>query len=658
MATGCQWMRGWKSKSTHGALLSLLLVGCPSQSAKNTEPPTPPDAAVVGVDADRLFNTVGDLASDGLGGRYSLYDTDIRRAASYIADILQGASATPIGDSYLHDFGITIGAEVRHPPRLEVKPRGKSRAAALAASEFTPLSSSPSGSVEGEVVFVGYAARAAANGSAPAYDDLEGIPLKGKIALLLREAPNKPNIRELYGALKREREAFERTAAGLRTAGDNAALAKLQVQSRTAMAAIIQPFMAGRAVPEVLLVSPEDPGEEIDISAFAAALTPEDDGNVPVFMFSESRLRTKLDRVAASGAVGVILVDGPRGHVDADAHHEDELPPLDGTSRQRRSPLPVVQMKWSAARSLFAVGKKNLDQLQKSIDTELHPMSGSTRATARIEVDIVPVEQPVPNVLGMIRGSEKPDEVIMLGAHYDHIGTAADGRGHCKAIEADGNRDEICNGADDNASGTAVVLEVARAFASARYRPKRTIVFALFAGEELGLLGSRALAEHPPEGAPWIGDGKLVGMVNIDMVGRLNEGGLLVGGVGSSPDWMSLFDVVGNHDMPILFDKSVTSRSDHASFFKLGVPVVFFFTGVHDDYHAPGDEVADINREGLASVANFTHDLMKALGDGADLRFAEDSGGLVSALPGDIETNVVRRVFGPAEAAATPQTSG
>lgn len=643
MSTGCQWMRGLMSKTTHGALMSALLLGCPKRE-RPPEPPEPPAMPTVGVDAQRLFATVDELASDGLGGRYSLYDPDIRRAARYIADILQGASATPIGDDYLHDFGITVGAEVRHPPQLEVTARKKSRATALAASEFTPLSSSPSGNVQGEVVFVGYAARAAANGSAPAYDDLEGIPLKGKIALVLLEAPNKPNIRELYGALKREREAFERTAAGLRTAGDNAALAKLQVQARTAMAAIIKPYMVGRPVPESLLVSPQDPAEEIDIATFASALNPADSTDVPVFMFSESRLKTKLDRIAASGAVGVILVDGPRGHVDTDAHHEDDLPPLDGASRQQRSPLPVVQLKWSAARSLFSVGKRNLDELQQKIDTELHPLSGSTRTTARIEVDIVPVEQPVPNVLAVLRGTERPNEVVMLGAHYDHIGTAADGRGHCKAIEAEGARDEICNGADDNASGTAVVLEVARAFASVGYRPKRTIVFALFAGEELGLLGSRALAENPPPGAPWTGEGKLVGMVNIDMVGRLGESGLLVGGVGSSPDWMNLFDAVGNHDMPILFDKSVTTRSDHASFFKLGVPVVFFFTGVHDDYHAPGDEAADINREGLASVAGFTHDLIKALGDGADLRFATDGEGLVSALPGDIQTNVVKRV--------------
>jgi Zn-dependent M28 family amino/carboxypeptidase len=225
-------------------------------------------------------------------------------------------------------------------------------------------------------------------------------------------------------------------------------------------------------------------------------------------------------------------------------------------------------------------------------------------------------------------------------------------------VEGAGEKDAICNGADDNASGTAVVLEVARVLANGP-APKRTLVFALFSGEEIGLHGSRALADAPPNVAPFAG-GKVVAMVNIDMVGRLGEKGLAVGGVGSSPGWMPLFDDIGTFGIPTIYDRSVTTRSDHANFYRHDIPVVFFFTGTHPDYHRPGDELELINRDGLTSIAELTLALMQKLAAGHEVPFAKPTTpaeGLVGALPGDNAATVERRVGFPDEGGGAPRTA-
>jgi len=252
------------------------------------------------------------------------------------------------------------------------------------------------------------------------------------------------------------------------------------------------------------------------------------------------------------------------------------------------------------------------------------------------------------NVVAWIPGSEHPNEIVVLGAHYDHIGTTANGL-FCR--EAAG--DTICNGADDNASGTAMVLAIAKAFVDSGRRPKRTIVFAHFAGEELGLHGSKALADHPPTQAPFAA-GRIVAMVNFDMVGRLGKDGLSIGGIGSSAAWMPLLDRVGTHGLPIVYERSISARSDQASFYEHDVPVLFFFTGLHGDYHGPNDESDKLARPAMGNIAALALDVVVALADGAKVPFAKpakDGDGLVTRIPGTDETTIEKRVGVPAPAA-------
>jgi hypothetical protein len=297
----------------------------------------------------------------------------------------------------------------------------------------------------------------------------------------------------------------------------------------------------------------------------------------------------------------------------------------------RQLKLPVAWVSTAAAKEWLGI------QLPAKTKAKPEVPAGTRLSLSAKREDL---ERDTFNVLAVLPGTKTPAEIVILGAHYDHIGTTANGV-MCREKAGD----TICNGADDNASGTAMVLEVARAFADARYRPARTIVFAHFAGEELGLHGSRALASKPPKVPPFEG-GKVVAMVNLDMVGRLGETGLAIGGVGSSDAWMPLLDELGSRDMTIVYERAINSRSDHANFYRNKVPVLFFFTGLHDDYHQAGDHFEVINREGMATIGQLVADLTRALGDGADVPYApprNDDEGVVSRMPGSDDVSVEKR---------------
>ena len=594
------------------------------------------------------MSTIEALAADDLGGRYSLHP-DIDRAASVVIERFTAAGVKPVGDDFRHPFDIAVGADLVSAPKLTITRKGEGVPAAEDA--FGPMPGSASGSASGGLVFVGYGAVA---NDPTAYDDLDGVDLAGKIAIVLLDAPRRPDSNALYERIRSISSRYESQAKALREANDVDALAKLQGQARKELSALVGPFLGGAPVPEHLANVPEDPLGPLPADAFASLLfMPNADGGGPSFPFSAGRLRNKLARIVDAGAVGIITVRGPRSFVDEETRDDDPLPELGNTRPARDVGVPVVQMKWRAADELLRIGGRKLSSIQGQIERELKPASKDLKAEATISVELQPRMLQAPNVLGQIEGKH-PDEFVVLGAHYDHIGTDEDGRGHCRAIVEGETKDVVCNGADDNASGTAVVLEVARVLAARPEPPERTVVFALFAGEELGLLGSQALADEPPAAAPWK-DGHAVAMVNIDMVGRLRtDPGLLVGGVGSSPQWMPLFENAGWDGIPITFDRSVTTRSDHASFYKLGIPVIFMFTGVHGDYHAPGDEASGIDPEGLRKIAGLTLGVVEQIAEGSAVDFAEPSTpeeGLVPALPGDNEATIERRVGypGPSE---------
>ncbi|MGV3764915.1 MAG: M28 family peptidase [Chitinophagaceae bacterium] len=205
------------------------------------------------------------------------------------------------------------------------------------------------------------------------------------------------------------------------------------------------------------------------------------------------------------------------------------------------------------------------------------------------------------NVVGIVDNNAA--NTVVLGAHYDHLGYGEDGN----SMIREGNPG-IHNGADDNASGTAVLIELAKAV-KVKQLKQYNYVFAAFSGEELGLIGSRYFTEHLP-----LKDKPLNYMINMDMVGRLKspENVITVGGYGTSPSWEKLLINKKDKTLSVSIDSSGAGPSDHYSFYRINVPVLFFFTGTNEDYHKPSDDADKLNYTGMFLVERKIMEILAA----------------------------------------------
>jgi aminopeptidase YwaD len=212
---------------------------------------------------------------------------------------------------------------------------------------------------------------------------------------------------------------------------------------------------------------------------------------------------------------------------------------------------------------------------------------------------------PSQNVVAVVPGSDPAlrGQYIVIGAHYDHLGRSSSG-----ALDPEA-KDAIRNGADDNASGTAAVMELARLFAA---RPtKRSVIVANFSGEELGLLGSQWFVEHAP-----VSMDSIAAMVNFDMVGRLKNDKLIIYGVATAKELPAIVDSA--NVAPRLVISAVGDGfgpSDHSSFYTKGIPVLHFFTDLHDDYHKATDDIEKINAPGEARVVALAERVVRSIAD-------------------------------------------
>ncbi len=221
-----------------------------------------------------------------------------------------------------------------------------------------------------------------------------------------------------------------------------------------------------------------------------------------------------------------------------------------------------------------------------------------------IHYEGVPHQVTARNVVGFL--DNQAEQTIVIGAHYDHLG-----KGYQSGSLKPESQNVIHNGADDNASGVAGVIELARHFAGNRTKEKYNFLFIAFSGEELGLLGSKFFVDHPT-----IPMESVAMMVNMDMVGRLDEDkGVTVGGWGTTPEWgRTLPALFKKNNLKFAVDSSGVGPSDHTSFYLKEKPVLFFFTGVHSDYHKPTDDSEKINAAGEQKILQVIVDLVNELG--------------------------------------------
>ena len=322
-----------------------------------------------------------------------------------------------------------------------------------------------------------------------------------------------------------------------------------------------------------------------------------------------SHLIAKAIQARNRGAKAVLLVNssGRRG---------DRLIRFGSVSGPTDAGIPMVQVKSDVAEQWLRGSGKSLRVLRRDIEASKSPQSFAlaTSLRIRLSVDVEHERAVVNNVAGYLPGTT--DDYLVFGAHYDHLGL---GDQHSLSPSQAG---QVHPGADDNASGVAAVLELAREYAGRETKPRLGILFLAFAAEEIGLLGSSHWTDHPTlplENA--------VAMLNFDMVGRIENRKLYIGGTGTAEPLASIVaDAADAHSLRIDTSRSAYSSSDHTSFVAKKIPALFFFSGLHSDYHKPSDTTDKIDGESAVVLLDIARDIADGVASREErLAFVEDT---------------------------------
>jgi aminopeptidase YwaD len=294
------------------------------------------------------------------------------------------------------------------------------------------------------------------------------------------------------------------------------------------------------------------------------------------------------------GAAGVLFVSGTK--FDSD----DELIKMSYDRVAANTGIPVFHVKRYVVEPLFAALNDSIAHVEQQIAESEKPVSLFFNQTISARSEVMQKIARTKNVVAMIPGADPQlrQEYVVIGAHYDHLGLGGPGSGS-RILDTIA----IHYGADDNASGVAGVISLAEYFSLPANAPARSLVFAAFGAEEMGLIGSKYFVEHP-----LISIEDVVAMINFDMIGRLKESKVLsIGGTGTSLESEELLNSLANDNgLELLLAREGYGPSDHASFYSADIPVFFISTGAHQDYHTPADNVAAINASGMTQVISFT----------------------------------------------------
>jgi hypothetical protein len=489
-------------------LLAVWLVGCASQ------PPAPssPEITVPELQAHLQY-----LTSDRLAGRGSGTEGN-RMAAEYIAAEFKRYGLLPAGDNgtYFQEFHFTSGIVAGPGNRVSATAGGQA-ISFTQEKDVRPLSFTMDTTVTSQVVFAGYGI----TDTSLAYDDYEGIDVRGKIVVILRYTPDGKNTSSKF--------------------------------------------------------------------------------------FNQASLRTKAFNARERGAAAMILVTGPL---------DEETPSLSPLTYDRgmgTSGIAAVSMTSTACDKMLRAAGKDLRTMQSGINAAKKPASLLLDGVSMsIQTEIRKIQATSRNILALLKpgAANKVDETLVVGAHMDHLGMGGPGSGSLKPDTV-----AIHHGADDNASGTAGLLEMAQYLSSRASTLRRSVLFAAFSGEEIGLLGSDYYVKHP-----LVPLASTIGMINMDMIGRMKDSVLVVEGIGTSPGFDSLVRR-SNTDPSIVLKlkQDGYGPSDHASFYSKDLPVLFFFTNLHDDYHRPSDTWEKINYADEQKVVALASRIAGELAD-ADTR--------------------------------------
>ncbi len=311
--------------------------------------------------------------------------------------------------------------------------------------------------------------------------------------------------------------------------------------------------------------------------------------------------RDKVLTARDKGAAGVLFVSGKK--FDA----ADDLVQVYFDKTQSNAGIPVIHVKRTVADRILAGTGMTVEALEEKLGSEQKPNSYSVPVSVTATTEVLHDRVEARNVVGLLEGSDPvlKETFVVVGAHYDHLGMGGTGSGSRFMDSL-----AIHNGADDNASGTAGVLELAARLAAEQASLKRSVLFVAFDAEELGLLGSKYFVEHP-----LVDLNKVMAMINFDMIGRMKteNPGIMIGGTGTSLESEQILLGLETGGVQLNFSPEGFGPSDHAAFYGEDITVFFISTGAHEDYHTPDDDWQLINYSGAKSVLDISEQLIFAL---------------------------------------------
>ena len=513
----------------------------------------------------RLLQDVRVLAADEFEGR-GVGTEGLNKAAAYIEGIFREAGLNVTvdnGDAY-QEFEVSNGAKLEDGNALEIVDAAGVKTPLEMDKSFRTCSFSEPGTFDAEIVFAGYAIET------EKYNDFDGLEIKDKAVLLLRRAPKSDDPHAGFS----ERDASLKTKLS-------------QCYRRGAKAVLILNDGAStkneRSSIETKLADSKDKIVDLADKATQADLAEADQAKAREELAAEVKHFKQLKNMLDTFEADPLMEFGYAGEKSGDA-------------------LPTFHLKRAAVDSLMKTATgKTLAEIEAGINESLKPAScvlTGCRATGKASLHTEKVT--IKNVIGVLEG-EGPlkEETVIVGAHYDHLGHGGDG-------SLQPGSTEIHNGADDNASGSAGLLELVRRIAGRKEKLPRRIVFMAFTGEERGLLGSAHYVK-----TPLFPIEQTVVMFNLDMIGRMEESKLTVYGTGTSHFWDNRVDAAGKASGLTLIKKPEGfGPSDHSSFYAVKIPVLHVFGGLHSDYHRPSDDVEKLNVPGMRQATDFFETLI------------------------------------------------
>lgn len=519
------------------------------------------------VDA-RLLDTVRTISTDEYEGR-GIGTAGLVQAQQYLREQFTAAGLNVIaaGGDPFQEFDVVDGAVLQSPNTLEFRgPRGEVTTLEL-GRDFQVCSFGEAGKFSAPLVFAGYGIES----NDPPYNDFANVSVQGKAVLILRRTPQQGREQGLFDAGP---HGTSRHAA-IRTKVSNAFR-----QGAAAILFVNDPF-TGTHEAEQIRQQLADARVAVQNALQAVA---DAAGDAVKLTEAQQQLQLAQRRVEQTEKV-------------AAEHVLDPLMEFGYGGTRSGQAVPIVQITQAACnRLLSAALGKSLVQLESEIDAAGQPRSAELTGWSAVGQTSLSVQRvDVANVIGVLEGAGPlADETIVIGAHYDHIGFGGDG-------SLAPNSKEVHNGADDNASGTAGLIELARRFAARPEPPPRRLVFIAFTGEERGLLGSAQYVKEPLFPLE-----QTIAMFNMDMIGRLQDDKLTVFGTGTSPRWEPLLErCAQGKQLELVRKPEGFGPSDHSSFYAKEIPVLHLFTGTHDDYHRPTDDWEKINVDGMRRIVDF-----------------------------------------------------